>query len=275
MLKIFKTNSYILFGGFLLAFFLLVTGCHSIEKNPKPENMIPGDKLSSIFTKMYLADGLLTNPNIRDEFEYKDSVQNYMDIIESYGYTKNDFEETISYLFINNPKKLQAAYDKSLAELSRMDAELKKEKDDNNKESALRNYYTGKPNISLPNDGVTNKIEVDIPIDRPGQYILKTRVLLYEDDQSIKPFINLWYWYDDGTPLGHIEPWDTLWLEKKSQSQLITHSKLMVDSLATNIRGFLFDHTDQPGHWEKHANFSNITFTWSEKFQQIHRNIDK
>ena len=105
------------------------------------------------------------------------------------------------------------------------------------------------------------KIEIDIPIEQAGEYALKTRVLLYEDDQSIKPFVNLYYWYADSTSQGHIEHWDTIWLKQSSRSELISLSKVMTDSSATHIKGYLFDHTDQPGHWEKHAQFSNISIT--------------
>lgn len=253
----------------ILPLFIITAGCIEREKEPKPPRIIPQDKISQILTDLYMADGLLNQPQIRKEFDYKDSTENYMDIIESYGYTKEELDENISYLFVSNPKKLEAVYDRVLANLSRIEAdnisELEKTTDE------PREYYTGKSSISLPDNGITDKIEIDIPIDRPGQYIVKSRILIHTDDQSINPFINLWYWYEDSTETGHIEPWDTLWLNKTGKSELITLSKPMIDSSATNIRGFLFNHTDQQGHWEKHAQYSNISVTRTDQAPIIHR----
>ncbi|MEZ5011775.1 MAG: DUF4296 domain-containing protein [Bacteroidales bacterium] len=245
----------------VMALMVPVAGCINREKVPKPDNMIPHEDLVSILTEMYIADGLLTNPVIRSVYENKDSIENYMDIYADHGYTTEDMDASLSYLFTGNPKKLEAVYDRVLANLSRMEADNLKEREIDSTNDIDRNYYTGKISIALPDQGITNKIEVDIPIDRPGSYVFKSRIVLYEDDQTIDPFVNLWYWYDDGTEEGHIEHWDTLWLKKTGRANLMTVTGVMTDSSATNIRGFLFDHTDQPGHWEKHALFSSISFT--------------
>jgi len=246
----------------LLLLILAASGCADENKMRKPPNFVPPDKMTDILTDLYLADGLLNNPIIRKKYEYKDSTQNYIDIIESYGYTKSDFDESISYLFVANPQKLETVYEQVMANLSRIEADNLKDKEI--LPETKKEYYTGRSTISLPDYGITDRLELDIPIDRPGSYIVKARILIYEDDQSINPFINLWYWYDDSTDTGHTEPWDTLWLQKTGKSELITLSKVMIDSAATHIRGFLFNHTDQPGHWEKHAQYSGISITFNE-----------
>lgn len=243
----------------LLTVILLMTRCFAPGRTEKPEVIIPGETLTEILTDLYIADGLLNTQFIRKDYNDKDSTQNYMDIIETYGYSQSEFDAMISYLFISNPKKLEEIYSKVLANLSTMEADNLKGKA--GKDDVNYNYYTGRPNISLPDRGITDKIEIDIPVEQPGEYILRTRALLYTDDQSINPFINLYYWYADTTSQGHIEQWDTIWLKKSGRSELITMSKVMIDSSATHIKGFLFDHTDQPGHWEKHAQFSNISIT--------------
>ena len=181
----------------LITLMLVTQGCRDESKVKKPSNYINTDQMAEILTDIYLADGLLNNPLIRKKYEYKDSTQNYMDIIESYGYTKSDFDESISYLFMSNPQKLEMVYDRVMANLSKIEADNLKNKEispETNKE-----YYTGRTIISLPDFGITDRIQLDVPIDRPGEYMVKSRVLIYEDDQSINPYINLYYWYDDST----------------------------------------------------------------------------
>jgi hypothetical protein len=236
---------------------VLLTGCFDRKKDSRPEGFIAQEEVVKILTQLYIADGLLDLHPIRKEFEMKDSTQNYSDIIESHGYTKERFDNTISYLFANNPKKLEAIYDRVIANLSIMEADIMKER--NGGDIGVKNYYTGIPSIRLPDDGVNTKLELDEMIDRPGEYELRTRVLIYDDDQSINPYINLWFWYDDNTVTGHIEPWDTVWLDTRGKSVLIAIKKEMADTNATHIRGFLFNHTEQSGHWEKHASFSGIS----------------
>ena len=240
---------------------LFTTGCFDRGRMPKPRNMIPQSALSSILTDMYIADGLLNNPAIRKLYEHNDSTENYSDIITHHGYTKEQFDLTIEYLFLQNPKKMKLLYESVLTNLSKLDAENQKalEKE---RSAVNKNYYAGKNNYSLPNDGVTSKVELNIPIDVPGLYVVKARILLYEDDQSDNPHISLWFWYDDGTAEGYIEPWDTIFLKKTGRSDLFTLEKEMNDPLITHLKGYLFNHTNKSGHWEKHAEISNISVTY-------------
>jgi hypothetical protein len=251
---------------------LLTTGCFNREKEPKPSGLISRGDLTSILTEMYLADGLLNNPAIRKIHEHKDSTENYSDIITLHGYSKSDFDRSIEYLFLHKPKIMESIYEDVLANLSKLEADNQKAREEE-RTGINKNYYTGKNNYSLPNEGVNAKVELNIPLGDPGQYILKARILLYEDDQTDNPHISMWYWYDDGTPEGHIEPWDTVALSKTGKSRLITLSKVMEDTLATHLRGYLFNHTDKSGHWEKHGQISNISVTLIEKEKIILEDI--
>lgn len=250
------------FQNLLLILMILLSGCFNRDKERRPENFIPPEKIIVIMTDLYIADGLLNNQSVRRVYEAKDSTENYIDIISSYGYTQQQLDASIAYLFANNPKRLEAVYDRVIANLLKMEADIMQER--NVGVNTIQNYYTGQQTIRLPDNGITNKIEIDVEIDRPGIYRVKSRVLLYEDDQSIDPFMNLWYWYDDNTEDGHIERWDTLWLKDKGRSNLISYSSVMADTNATHIRGYLFNHVDQPGHWEKHATFSNIIISQAD-----------
>lgn len=251
----------------LLPVILVTFSCKNEGRVPKPENYVNPDQMAEILTNLYMADGLLNNPQVRKRFEYKDSTQNYIDIIESYGYNKDEFDASVSYLFLTNPQKLEAVYERVLANLSKIEADNLKDKEIT--AAINRDYYNGRSSISLPDFGITDRINLDVPIDKPGEYIVRVRILIYEDDQSINPFINLNYWYDDGTENGHSEPWDTIWLNKTGRSELITLSKIMADSSATHIRGPLFNHTDQSGHWEKHAQYSNFNITHNDREEII------
>ncbi len=92
-------------------FLILVSGsCHNkIKTNAEHKNLIPENEFISILTDAYITDGLLSLPEIRSKFSSRDSVSNYIDIIEDHGYTYEAFNSTVKYYFIMKPKKLMQA----------------------------------------------------------------------------------------------------------------------------------------------------------------------
>ena len=91
------------------------------------QNRIPEKDVVKILTELYVADGLLTFPSIRNYFSSKDSTSNYIDIIRKNGYTKERMDKTLKYYYDKKPKKLENIYDQVLSKLSEKQILIEKE----------------------------------------------------------------------------------------------------------------------------------------------------
>lgn len=67
-----------------------------------PDNIIPKNKMSDIYYDFYMADRYLHDTQ---NSKLGDSVMVYIPIIESYGYTFEDYQATISY-YLHKPEEL-------------------------------------------------------------------------------------------------------------------------------------------------------------------------
>ncbi|MBN1387180.1 MAG: DUF4296 domain-containing protein [Bacteroidales bacterium] len=246
----------------LLLLFILQSCNKTTKSGIKQSDVIPEKEMVEILCDLYLADGLLNYPPIRSDFSMKDSTENYIDIIHEHGYTKEKVDNSMKYYFIDRPKKYAAIYDKVIEKLSGMEADVIAALSQD--ASHLRNLWNGERSYSLPDVGVNDPVEFSVRTAGLGEYVIKARIILYADDQSIDPHTQVWFWYDDGTEEGHKIPWEKETLTKNGRPVIITLKKELDDPRVTHIKGKLLNHTDQPGHWEKHAMVTNITITMSE-----------
>jgi len=222
----------------------------------KKSEVIPEEEMVDILSDLYLADGLLNYPPIRSDFSSKDSIENYVDVISKHGYTKEKVDKSIEYYFIDRPKRYASIYNRVIEKLSGMEADVIQQL--SGEANLNRNLWNGERSYSLPDAGVSNPLAFSIETAGLGEYILRARITLYEDDQSIDPHIEVWFWYDDGTEEGKKIPWDKYELAKTGRPVTVTLRKALTDPKVTHIKGKLLNHTDQPGHWEKHAMVTNI-----------------
>jgi len=244
----------------IILLLLMVQSCNKTTKSGiKRSEVIPETEMVEILSELYLVDGLLNYPPIRSEFSGKDSTENYSDVIREHGYTKEKVDNSMKYYFIDKPKKYEAIYDRVIEKLSGMEADviahLSQSTDPN------LNLWEGERSYSLPDVGVTDPIEFSVRTRGLGEYVIKARIMLYEDDQSIDPHSEVWFWYDDGTEEGMKIPWERINLAKSGRPEVITMKKELEDPRVTHIKGKFLNHTAQPGHWEKHAMVTNITIT--------------
>jgi len=247
-------------GLLIILLLLMVQSCNKTTKSGiKRSEVIPEKEMVEILSDLYLVDGLLNYPPIKSEFSEKDSTENYSDIIREHGYTKEKVDNSMKYYFIDKPKKYEAIYDRVIEKLSGMEADVIANLSQNT--NINLNLWNGERSYSLPDVGVSDPIEFSVPTRGLGEYVIKARIMLYEDDQSIDPHSEVWFWYDDGTEEGMKIPWERINLAKSSRPEIITMKKELEDPRVTHIKGKLLNHTDQPGHWEKHAMVTNITIT--------------
>ncbi|MEE4115121.1 MAG: DUF4296 domain-containing protein [Marinilabiliaceae bacterium] len=250
-----KTLKYICSG------LLLLSALSCNENRPaKPAIIIKPEPMVDILTDLYLVDGLLNVPEIRRAFQQKDSVEAYMEIIEGYGFSKEEFDTNLEYYFLSKPKKFEAIYDDVLDRLSRMEDEnIQASKPE---ETLIRNLWNQKTSFRLPDDGISNPVNFAISIPGTGKYTLKFRANIFEDDQSEDLATEVYFWYDDGSEDGVRDYWDIHLYEKSSRTKNITLEKTLADSLYTELRGELLHFSPKSGHWEMHSSLTGISLIY-------------
>jgi hypothetical protein len=240
---------------FFLSIILFVS-CYSKTEDISGKNLVRSKDLVNILIDVHVAGGVLSLSPVNKRFAFKDSTSNYIDIIEKYGYTKEQMDNTMKYYFVKKPKQLQEIYDKVLSQLSEMgttiDAEFPKSPE------PVKNLWEGNLIYSLPEEGAKESIWFDIPVQDTGTYVLSLIAKVYSDDRSSDPGITVFFWKDNGTSDGARDYWPRVSLIKDEVFHQYTVSNRLTDTTYTRIRGWLLDHKPQPGIWEKHIRAESI-----------------
>lgn len=237
---------------------LIFLSCSGSGGKTKKNQMIPSGEIVSILTDLYIADGLLYIQPIRIQFSAKDSIANYIEIIDSHGYTKDQMDKTLKYYFIKDPKELEKIYDEVLARLSEIQSRLEAEKPSSPEVSL--SHWTGPSAYSVPESGINNTISFSIPVKDTGMYELSLTAIVYPDDQSLNPSINVFFWHADTSITGKRDYWETVNLPKDGKRHDYTLSKRLSDTTFTSFKGWLLYNDAKPGRWEKHAKVEKIIF---------------
>ncbi len=184
-------------------------------------------------------------------------------VLANKGFTKEQLDHTLEYYFLRKPKRLEQIYDEVLKNLSEMEARVDLKINSTTEKS--KNLWNGKSSYFLPQEGVAEKIAFNIAIPDTGLYSLTVAITMFSDDQSIDPKVTLYYWYDNGTPEGMSIPWPETVIIKDGQTHEYVVSYRNTNSLITHVRGYLLDHSPQPGsHWEKNVRIDKIILEKAE-----------
>jgi len=243
----------------IIVIVLLIPGssCGSGDYRTGKRHLIPAKDLVPIFTDLYLTDGLLSYQPVKNIFNAKDSIINYIEVIEKHGYTKAQMDNTMKYYFIHNPRKLQKIYDQVLAKLTEIESEI----EINTGTRPVYNLWNQKPTMTLPENGVHNPLFFSIPISDTGMYTFTFDCIIFGDDQSLNPRTLVYFWHTDSTQEGSKDYWDKTDLIRDGIRHSYTISKRLKDTAFTHISGYLHDCDPQSIRWEKHSAFSNMLLT--------------
>jgi hypothetical protein len=238
---------------------LAATACGpGTAEKPDRELMIPDDELVAVLTDLYLAGGLLEVPEVRSEWGDRDSISNYIDVIEIHGFTYNQLETTMQYYFSAKPKKMARIYDRVTGNLLKLEVMVQIQ-DMPSENLSTDNLWLGKYNYSLPEDFAKDPIWFDIPVDEPGTYILKAEIQVYSDDKSLDPRVTVFFSTVDSLGAEVRDMWDEVSLKKDDNIQYVEISKKLESGEAVHIKGWLLNHTSQQGLWEKHARIRDVS----------------
>ena len=107
----------------LTLLFLFLYSCTQSEQKIQKSELIPAKDLVPVLTDLHLADGLLSMSEIRNYYKDMDSLGQYSNILESYGYSLEQLNNTIEY-YSSYPEALNEIYEKVITQLSEMEVEI-------------------------------------------------------------------------------------------------------------------------------------------------------
>ncbi len=239
-----------------IAIFLLSASCSDSK-------IIPEKDMVKILRQVYLTDGVIAASDARPRL-MNDSIDYYEPIIESFGYTHDQFDSSIKY-YSRNTELFDAILDAVILELSKMEEPLIEEaaKADSiasSVDDTLPNLWPFKPNWDMSKDYRKNSsLSFSIPVKGLGQYTIKYSAKVSFKDQSAKPRMNIYFSRSDTSRTSEqFNPVVQNYI-KDDSLRTFTHTLTLTDSKVTHFKGELYAHDDDNISNRHRAIFSNIT----------------
>lgn len=244
----------------LILFTLAAASCVNPKDKIPHDDLIPEKTFISILSDIYLANGVLTVPDVRRQFASRDSVLNFIDIIESYGYSYEKMNNTINYYFISKPKKLIRIYDQVIGKMTEMESAMQ---DQILKQSQAESRRATSTNVFyFPDHGKREEPGIRMFINSSGTYTLSFSATVYPDDQSYNPRLSAWLVDADSAETG-VKRWlpDVQYIKDGHPHHYVIDWKLRADRPVI-LRSVYYSHASNISEGEKHARievlFSNF-----------------
>ncbi|HOO97943.1 MAG TPA: DUF4296 domain-containing protein [Bacteroidales bacterium] len=236
------------------------TSCVNQRNKVENEKLIPEDTFISMITDIYLATGLLTVSEIRYEFGGRDSVMNYIDIIESYGYSYEEMNNTMNYYFVSKPKKLIRIYDNIIKEMSEKESHYQNEimKESEELSKARRNYAE----FFLPSSSDTARPVLTQKAYPPGNYTVTFTATVYPGDLSFEPHFESRIVDADSVGTGRWRYFDRINYVKDGYPHRITVTNRIEGSRPVHLELNFFSQSGNIGETGRHANIVVSSFSY-------------
>ena len=224
--------------------------------NTKKKYLIPEKVMVPLLVDMHLADAtaLYYSPGqIRLKI---DSSALYGWIFDKHNVTKMQFDSTIAY-YTRHPDRLTRIYDKVIADLSKLESEIKEaEKAEASRKRVI--LWEDSKTYMLPNDGRTNRISFSRAVTGLGEYTVTAQIKVFKDDESLAPRINAFFWYDNQTKEGYRDYFKSAPIKKNEMLNTYTITKQLRNENVTHIKGYIYNHSNQDTMFLKHAFISGV-----------------
>ncbi len=102
---------------------LFLYSCTQHEQKFHKSELIPAKDLVQVLYDLHLADGLLSLSEVRNNYNDMDSLGQYLSILESYGYSLKQLNNTIEY-YSSDPETLDEIYEEVITQLTAMEMEI-------------------------------------------------------------------------------------------------------------------------------------------------------
>ncbi len=248
-----RLNRILLSDHFLIAGALLLL--LSVISCSKEKELIPEEIFSEILYEIHLGNGLLVAPEVRNVFAERDTLRNYLDIIERYGYTIEQMDNTLQYYFSKKPKKLIGIYDRNIGKLTEMESLLLNAQQ---KVPEFTNLWPGRTELYLPDTTGNRKLYFTHVFQSPGSYYLKFSATVYPDDPSFNPKFIAFTSHADSLATGKQEYISEIKYCKDGSPHNYSLTLVVKDKYPLTLSVFFFDHNNKPDIGLPHAKISDI-----------------
>lgn len=245
----------------MILFSLTSGSCSGRKDKPDQSKLIPEEKLVPVLLDIYLTDGLLLTPSLRNWASSLDSLSFYNQAIENNGYSKEALDYTINYYFNKKPKQLIKIYDKVLGMLSEMESIVMKEA--LLEEELKNNLWKRSTSFLLPYNSGTDSTEFETYIDIPGTYAFSFSIILFPDDQSINPTVTAYTCDADSIDTGKKYSIETINFIKDGKPHKYNLNFKVPLGKKVFLKGRLFDSGIISDNPETHAIIYNISIKQS------------
>lgn len=259
MNKRFLRYSTLTFIAFALLVFCLLISC-SEKKAVDKKNLIPEKELVSLLTDIYIADGLMSVPSIRTTYGDIDSILNYIDIIESHGFSKAVMDKTMKYYFYEKPKKLITIYDQVLAKLSEMESVVDKQL--SSRALLGENLWVNDTVLFFP-DTNNDTLWFDLTFKEPQFYSFAFTMTLFPDDPSENPRFTAYFCHPDSIYTGKRDYFPAIRYIKDGRPHRYRFYKKPVNNSYTYLRGSFIDNDNNITNFQRHASIEDIIFSFT------------
>jgi hypothetical protein len=243
----------------VILFSFILGSCSKNNEFGKRVKLIPEKDLVSVLTDVYLADGLMTVPEIRNKYGEQDSIQNYIDIIEYHGYTREDMDKTINHYFTKKPKKLITIYDKVRVKLSEMEALVDKNMPVT--DLLINNLWKGDSLYLFPDPMGYDTLLTGQRLDFPFQHTISFTLTLFPGDATLNPRFMAYYCHPDSIENGRRDYFPQFEYIKDGQPHNFAYSKKPVSDSLTYLRVRFIEYYNDVEENQIHARIENITLT--------------
>lgn len=250
-----RSTNYLVKAACITIVFMLLFNCHGFRGNGR----ISEKELVAFMTDLHIANAIIAEQRTIDLTYKLDSASLYGSLFDKYGFTKAQFDTTMSY-YSENPEKLKNLMNQVNARLQEMEQAALAEQERMKK--ADMDVVWSDSTERRPRQGTMDKLEVDVPITQAGMYMVTVTVQLFPDDLSVNPRMNLYFYRDDSTTFGRrIYFEEVYYTPQGGKSASYTTSSMLADSSFTHIRGSLVNFNNGDSLFKRNIIISDFTIT--------------
>jgi len=243
-------------------FFLLIIAIVSCKNRA----IIPEKDMVLIVAKIQILDASTQHFGYRSAFFNKDTIDNYTKIIQSFGYTKAQFDSSLNY-YSGKPKEMDNIYDKVIIELSKVETKIKEiesNKRDSISRDSLKNLWPLKTKIDFPKDDSIGTVDFSIPVTGLGSYTISAKVFIFDDDKSLNTSMMAYFYLDDKSKEGNKSGMTTAKYLKGKDTLDYTITLDLNNTLVTHLKGSLYNYSNKKQNIKKHALITDIKVTYKQ-----------
>jgi len=226
------------------------------------KDIIPKKDMVEILKKMYLTDGVINAVNNGKLFA-KDTINYYEPILKQYGYSKEQFDSSLKY-YAQKTETLDKMMDEVIIELTQMDdrVDIQHTIQDSAIADSL-NLWPLKTTWNMAVDHTQNpSLGFELPLKGQGEYLLSFDTQFFPDDSSKNCRLYVFFYLDDKTSTGvRTSP---VFANYIKDGEVHHHSYVfrLENTLATHLKGWLYDNANGNKEFNRHSIFSSLRITY-------------